>query len=64
MRIISEMVQDRNKLPIYQLILMPSSNSSNWSFYNFVNSTFPKCLLELGEDPTYTEKMVTHQLLF
>ena len=42
MRYISEMVQDRNKLPIYQLILMPSSNSSNWSQHFEVMMTSPK----------------------
>ena len=42
MRFISEMVEDRNKLPIHQLIPMPSSNSTNYYQHPEVMMTSPK----------------------
>ena len=73
------MIHDRNKLPTYQLILMPRSTSRNGStprgdddfvnklcFPNFVNSIIRMCWLWLAfcEHPTSAEKMLTHHLLY
>ena len=33
-------------------------------FLQFCEFDISNVLLELGEDPTYTNKMLTHQLLF
>ena len=32
-------------------------------FYNLMNSTFRMCLLELGEDPTYTNFFLTPAII-
>ena len=66
-------MQDRNKLPIYQLILMPRSTSTYWPvaclqknvflhFYKF--DVFVKYWLENCGHSTCTGKMLTHKLLF
>ena len=65
------MVQDRNKLPTYQLILMPSSNSTNWSshfevmmttqkrsFLQFCDFDISNVFVEVGRRPNMHRKNV------